>query len=110
MIEGTENFLTQVRQGRKERAAKLHSQVTPDPFDFQSGADTTAEGKLQIHFHMICLYCLQNQMLYYQQVFEGKRHGVHPENGIPDFSLQFSKELSYGYLRFERNGIIPLGR
>jgi hypothetical protein len=30
-----------------------------------------------------------------------KRHGVQPQNGIPGFSLHFSKELSYGYLRFE---------
>ena len=28
--------------------------------------------------------------------FEGKMHGVHPQNGIPDFSLHFPKELSYG--------------
>ena len=32
-----------------------------------------------------------------QQVFEGKRHGVHPQNGIPGFSFHFSKELSYGW-------------
>ena len=42
---------------------------------------------------------------YLQQVFEGKRHGVQPQNGIPDFSLHFPKELSYDYLRFE--GIFP---
>ena len=42
------------------------------------------------------------------QVFEGKRHGVHPQNGIPGFALHFPKELSYGYLRFEDNGKIPL--
>ena len=29
---------------------------------------------------------------------------------IPDFFLQFPNELSYGYLRFEGNGKIPLGR
>ena len=45
-----------------------------------------------------------------QQVFEGKRHGVQPQNGIPGFSLHFPKELGYGYLRFEGNGKIPLGR
>ena len=30
-----------------------------------------------------------------QQVFEGKRHDVHPQNGIPGFSFHFPKELSY---------------
>ena len=29
---------------------------------------------------------------------------------IPGFSLHFPKELSYGYLWFEGNGKIPLGR
>ena len=29
---------------------------------------------------------------------------------IPDFFLHFSNELWYGYLRFEGNGKIPLGR
>ena len=29
---------------------------------------------------------------------------------ILDFFLHFPKELSYGYLRFEGNGKIPLGR
>ena len=29
---------------------------------------------------------------------------------IPDFFLDFPNELSYGYLRFEENGKIPLGR
>ena len=29
---------------------------------------------------------------------------------IPGFFLHFSLELSYGYLRFEGNGKIPLGR
>ena len=33
-----------------------------------------------------------------------------PKNGIPGFSLHFPKELSYGYLWFEGNGKIPLGR
>ena len=28
-------------------------------------------------------------------------HGIHPQNGIPDFSLHFPKEGSNGYLRFE---------
>ena len=42
--------------------------------------------------------------------FEGKRHGIQPQNGIPGFSLHFPKELSYGYLRFEGNGKISLGR
>ena len=37
-------------------------------------------------------------------------HGVHPQNGIPDFSLCFPKDLSYGYLRYEGNRKIPLGR
>ena len=36
--------------------------------------------------------------------FEGERHGVHPQNGIPGFSLHFPNELCYGYLRFEGNG------
>jgi len=68
----------------------------------------------------------------------GKRHGVQPQNGIPGFSLHFSKEFSYGYsevpnkqagrlcsvfslkqvlvygtseyFRFEGNGKIPMGR
>ena len=29
---------------------------------------------------------------------------------IADFFLHFPKKLSYGYLRFEGNGKIPLGR
>ena len=29
---------------------------------------------------------------------------------IPEFFLHFPNELSYGYLRFEGNGKIPLGR
>ena len=29
---------------------------------------------------------------------------------IPDFFLHFPNELSYGYLRFEGNGEIPMGR
>jgi hypothetical protein len=29
---------------------------------------------------------------------------------VPGFSLHFPKELSYGNLRFEGNGKIPLGR
>ena len=29
---------------------------------------------------------------------------------IPDFFLHFPNELSYGYLGFEGNGKIPLGR
>ena len=45
-----------------------------------------------------------------KQVFEGKRHCVHPQNGTPGFSLHFPKQLSYGYLRFEGYGKIPLGR
>ena len=32
------------------------------------------------------------------------------KDGIPGFSLHFPKELSYGYLWFEGNGKIPLGR
>ena len=43
-------------------------------------------------------------------VFEGKRHGIQPQNGIPGFSMHFPKELSYSYLGFEGNGKIPLGR
>ena len=31
-------------------------------------------------------------LVHLQQVFEGKRHGVHPQNGIPGFSLHFPKE------------------
>ena len=42
--------------------------------------------------------------------FEGKRHGVQPQNGIPSFSLHFPLELSYGYLCLKGNGKIPLGR
>ena len=45
-----------------------------------------------------------------QQVFEKKRHGVRRQNGIPGFSMHFLKESSYGSLRFERNGKIPLRR
>ena len=37
-------------------------------------------------------------------VLEKKRLGVQPQNGIPDFSSYFPKELSYGYFRFEGNG------
>ena len=29
---------------------------------------------------------------------------------IPDFFLHFPSELCYGYLSFERNGELPLGR
>ena len=57
-----------------------------------------------IHSKPVGLQCFQ------QQVFEEKRHGVQPQNGIPGFSLHFPKELSYGYLRFEGNGKIPLER
>ena len=39
-------------------------------------------------------------------IFEGKRLGVHPPNGITGFSLHFPKELSYGYLWFAVNGKI----
>ena len=46
----------------------------------------------------------------FNQVFEGKRHSVQPQNGIPGFSLHFPKEPSYGYLRFVGNGKIPLGK
>ena len=42
-----------------------------------------------------------------QQVFEGKRHDVQPQNGIPGFSWHFLKELSYGYLRFEGVFLFP---
>ena len=41
---------------------------------------------------------------------EKKRLGVQPQNGIPGFILHFPFEPSYGYLRFEGNGKIPLGR
>ena len=40
---------------------------------------------------------------------EGKRHGVHPLDGIPGFTY-FPIELWYGYLRFEGNANILLGR
>ena len=43
-------------------------------------------------------------------VLEEKRLGVQPQNGIPGFILHFPLEPSYGYLRFEGNGKIPLGR
>ena len=43
-------------------------------------------------------------------VLEKKRLGVQPQNGIPGFILHFPLEPSYGYLRFEGNGKIPLGR
>ena len=33
-----------------------------------------------------------------QQIFERKRHGVQPQNRIPDFSLNFPKELRASYL------------
>ena len=33
-----------------------------------------------------------------------------PKMKYQGFSLHFPKELSYGYLRFEGNGKIPLGR
>ena len=39
-----------------------------------------------------------------------RERGVQPQNGIPGFSLHFPKDLNYGYLRFEENGKIPLGR
>ena len=39
-----------------------------------------------------------------------KRLGVQPQNEIPGFILHFPLEPSYGYLRFEGNGKIPLGR
>ena len=46
-----------------------------------------------------------------QQVFEGKRHGVHPQMEYRVFLciFGFPVELSYVYLRFEGNGEIPLG-
>ena len=47
---------------------------------------------------------------YFNNQFERKRLGVHPQNGIPGFSLHFPLELSYGYLWFKGNGKIPLGR
>jgi hypothetical protein len=40
---------------------------------------------------------------------EEKRLSVQPQNGIPGFILHFPFEPSYGYLRFEGNGKIPLG-
>ena len=48
-----------------------------------------------IHSKPVGLQCFQ------QQVFEEKRHGVQPQNGIPGFSLHFPKELSYGQVRLE---------
>ena len=47
--------------------------------------------------------------MYLTTGFEGKRHGVQPQNGIPGFSLHCPKEFSYGYLRFEGNEKNPLG-
>ena len=41
-------------------------------------------------------------------VLEEKRLGVQPKTGIPGFILHFALEPSYGYLRFEGNGKIPL--
>ena len=41
---------------------------------------------------------------------EEKRLIVQPQNEIPWFILYFPLEPSYGYLRFERNGKIPVGR
>ena len=43
-------------------------------------------------------------------VLEKKRLGVQHQNGIPGFILHFPLESSYGYLRFERNGKILVGR
>ena len=46
----------------------------------------------------------------FKQVFEGKRLAVHPQNGIPGFSLHFPLEPSYGYLRFDGNGLNSFGK
>jgi hypothetical protein len=57
-----------------------------------------------------------------QNVFRIKKQGLTDRLGgkeawrpthffiTPDFFFAFSKELSYGYLRFEGNGKTPLGR
>ena len=43
-------------------------------------------------------------------ILEKKRLGVQPTFHNTTFFLHFPNELSYGYLRFEGNGKIPLGR
>ena len=73
-------------------------------------------GDLQILIWFLVInYCyLLNRYMFLQLrqiiVFEEKRLGFQPQNGIPGFILYFPLEPSYGYLRFEGNGKIPLGR
>ena len=43
-------------------------------------------------------------------ILENKRLGVQPTFHNTRLFLHFPKELSYGYLSFEGNGKIPLGR
>ena len=43
-------------------------------------------------------------------ILEKKRLGVQPTFHNTTFFLHFPNELSYGYLRFEGNGEIPMGR
>ena len=44
------------------------------------------------------------------RLYEAKKHGVKPTFHNTRLFLNFSNELCYGYLRFEGNGKIPLGR
>ena len=55
---------------------------------------------------------INNKVIYYRGVDnkQEKRLGNHSQNGIPGFILYFPLEPSYGYLTFEGNGKIPLGR
>ena len=48
--------------------------------------------------------------MYLTTAFEGKRHGVQLAIHNTRLFLHFPNELCYGYLRFEGNGKIPLGR
>ena len=44
--------------------------------------------------------------------FEGKRHGVHPQNGIPGFSLHFPKEAIAKFvwkMQKKKSGIMKSG-
>ena len=46
-------------------------------------------------------------VLFISNLKNGELARIHPKYGIPGFSLQFPKELSYGYLRFKGNRKIP---
>jgi hypothetical protein len=61
------------------------------------------------HFSKFLL--LQSYLKYLNRL-PRRRRGMasNPLFIIPDFFLHFPSELSYGYLRFEGNGKIPLGR